>query len=490
MIASRTITIDGNDFARGITSSAWADDGFFSPDASVGINIATVPGVLYGQAPSTDISPASSGALISSCSKTYGFGSQQQYFLTDTRKFYSLNTSYLATLDQTGAYSYSYPNSDMLMFKGSIYATSAADITLGTTNAAGSITALDETWWTVTKGKTGLASAAPHALLVYEDSLWIADAFGLHKWDGITASYQFLLLTQDQVIVALGIEPGSGRMMLSTVSGENGSGTDPKICKILLWDGFSNKVLRSIIVDEMVTAFHNVNGTVFVIYGRNLGYWNGSGITFLRRLDKISTLTGSYLGYKSHITSIGNCLYVVDGTYVLAYEVIKGGSPKVFYYAYSQQSGLNSQVGSLNLIRNMGSDNLGISYTYTSGSVTNYLFRFPTRTASLTAQTSFRTKYYKFPVLSRIREIRVYFVDAVAPNESPLNISVVSSDINTAVTFQVKYNTQSTSVYSMTYLPRSKNLAELEDFYLYVNTGDSNICRGIRKIVIYYDLVE
>lgn len=489
---SQRITIDGRDFMRGICTSPYAEDGFFSSDFAKGINIATVPGVLYNQYPATDISPASSGQFIASYGDATFLG-QYKYFVTGTGKFYSYQTSMVLDFTEAGK-TYLFGVSDLVQYKGNVFCTSTDDITLATVSGTGNMVYSTNTWWTVTKVKPALQLGTGHPMLVFEDSLWIADGQYIHKWDGTTASANALSLTQDAGITALGIDPGSGKMLIATTQGANFSNTVPKLNKVLIWDGFSSRPLRSVIVDEMVTAFYPVGGTVFVTYGRNLGYWNGSGITFLRRLNRIDPVTyGGNLAYKPHITSINSCLYVVDGTTVLAYESIQGGSPRVFYYAWGQTTGIISQVVTLNLITSLGDENLGISYTQSG---VNYFFKFHTRTVSQGTAVGFtdiRTKIFKSDLKIRISMVRVVFADPIAANATPLGIQIISgSGDKTVACEDWTNNTNSGDVrYEHDYMVRATTTRgdELTDFYLWIYGGGSNYS-GIRKIIVFYDIVE
>ncbi len=497
MIGSKQLIIDGKDFETGMASSLYSKDGLFSNSNLFGINIATVPGVLYSQSPSSDISPSSSGVFIASASNSSQSGGFTKYFVTradgNNANFYAYNGSSLTLQYGLSGKEYDFANTDLVVFKQYLYATSSTDIAQFVVgNVDGSLSSPINNWWTTTGVvQASLSNVTRHPMLVFEDNLWIADKEKIHKYDGANKTNGALLLTSDQYITALGIENGSGKMLIATTQGMNASSTLSKVNKILIWDGFSNKPLRSVQVEEMVTAFQNVNGTIFIFYGQNLGYWNGSGITFLRRLKNV-TLNANSLPYKHHTCVIGNALYFIDGTSVMAYEAIRGGVPKVFYPAWGQFTGQPAQVETLTLISDLGSGNLGISFTFLP-SGNNYFFKYGTRTVAkgTVSSTAIETRIFDFNTKIRIKSIKISFADAIAIAKSPISLILNDYDNYLNVAFSVTENPLNNSIVGqLTYLPRSNNLKEMDSFSLLISDGYTSTFSGIRKIVIYYDTVE
>lgn len=487
------LVLTAKDFARGMSTNKYSADGFFSNEMYFGVNLTYNPGVIYGQPASTDISPASSGAFAATAKGggiSAGLGYQNNYGVTESNKFYTYNGSTLS-LGATGggAKQYTESKTDMIFYKENLYTTSDTDITLATLSSY-VISGVNESWWTTTKGKASLSNIFPHPMVIFEDILWIADGPYLHKWDNTTATSQAFTLTDDQNITALGVDPSSGRMMIATTQGANASGTFPRMNKISFWDGTSPKVLRSVIVDEMVTAFHVVGGTVYIGYGRNIGYWNGSGISWLRTLKKVTSYSSNRLPYKHHMTSIENTLYVVDGKQILAYESVLAGYPKIFYYVYGAVNGTN--ITTLNTIQNFGEGNLGISHT--DGSGNNYFMKFPTRTlttgSSTDAVQAILTGFFIFKKQVRVKMIKLAFAEQIEANKSPWGISIYGSDNANPVVFSRPYSPSAAGVYELEYLPRENTMKELTDFFLYLYDGDSSYTSGIRRIAIYYDFVE
>jgi len=486
------LVLTAKDFARGMSTDKYSADGFFSNEMYAGINLTYKPGTIYGQPQATDLSPSSSGIWAATCKgggSSSGLGYQNNYGVTESNKFYTYNGS-AWTLGATGggAKQYIGAKTDMVFYKENLFITSDVDITLATLSSY-VISAINESWWVSTKGKASLSNIFPHPMVIFEDILWIADGPYLHKWDGTTATAQAFTLTDDQNITALAVDPSSGRMMIATTQGANASGTLPRMNKISFWDGTSSKVLRAVPVEGMVTAFQPVGGTMYVAYGRNIGYWNGSGISWLRTLSKITSYSAFKLPYKHRMTSIENTLYVVDGSQILAYESVLAGYPKIFYYVYGAING-TPPILTLTTIQDFGEGYLGISHQDASGA--NYFMKFPTRSMTVGSSTdafqSILTNFFVFKKKVRIKMIKLFFADYIEANKSPWGITVYGTDNQNPVVFSRPYT--ASAGYELEYIPRQNTMKELEDFFLYLYDGDSSYTSGIRKISIYYDYVE
>jgi hypothetical protein len=279
MIGKNVLEISAKDFLNGMTSSPETDDGGFSPETNH-VNITssqTALGILYPAGFKTDQSIAD-GQYIASCSDPDSGVGISKYLLTSSGKFYSVSSSFTATLRQTtaGAVTYQSITSDMVVYRNGLYATSTTNITLGT---GANLTAIDEDWWTTVAPKSGggfpsaLSTGVPHPVLVYEDNLYIGDGQKLHRWDGANnvATEGYLTLNTGLVIQALSIDPGTGKMLISATEGANASGTIPRQTKIYVYDGTSNKPSRAVIVDDIVTSMYPLGGVVYMCYGQNLG---------------------------------------------------------------------------------------------------------------------------------------------------------------------------------------------------------------------------
>jgi len=486
MLGSKKIEIGPREFMRGMSTSQYTEDGFFSPNSFFGLNLSAVPGVIWGQYPSTLIDSGVSERYIASCIDSTDIG-KKKYLVTTLGNFYSYTGAAKSLEFTENTKTYTYGKTDLVQYKGFLYCTSSVDITRATVGAGGSLSAATPTWWTVTRGHSALNASFIHCMVVYEDNLWIADINGLHKWDGTTSSTFALQLTSDQAITALGIDPSSGKMLIATTQGPNFSNTSPKVNKILIWDGFSNKPLRSVIVDDMVTCFYSMGGMVYIGYGKNLGYWNGSGVSFLRRLANIESQTsGDYLMYKPHITNIGSCLYFVDGDKVYAYESLQSGSQKVFYPAYSSPD--FTPLEGIDLIDNLGGDNLIVTYRRASG--TSLVQNYKTKTVNVNGDQNlnFTTREFVFSEFIKIKAVRIIFYSIItATTKNPITISAGSN--SDSIVFEDWFTDGTTGQTYHDFLPRSSLDDKLMGFSLNIYKGNDEF-PGIRKIIIYYDNVE
>jgi hypothetical protein len=411
MIGQKSFDIDAKDFIKGMSSSAYIADGGFA-NTTGAINPIAQPGVIYGPGPITDKSANLAGEIIASCEDPDG--SNNRYFVSaptsaGNGKYFTWNgtTLALAQTDSTNSYNRDslMGTTDMVPFKTDVFVTLQNEIVKLTNNFA----AIDATWWTVTQGKT-LASGHRHPQIVYEDGLYIANGNALAFWDGTTSvQSRFSTVNTDDSITALGIDPGSGKMLLAVCSGQNASDTLNLPNRVILYDGVNNKALRVIPVEDMITSFRNVSGTLYVTYGQNLGYWTGSGIKWLRKLAV--DLDNTQLAYPHHVTNIGQTLYVVEKNKILAHGQIVAGAAKVFYYA------LQSPSGNFGIVANIGSNVLGLGYT-----VAKFVNFDVTSVSDIVAGgTSITTNRYRFERPVTFNSVQVQSTASIPASAGTLN---------------------------------------------------------------------
>lgn len=335
MLGKKQILFGRQEIVRGLSSSAFADDGGIAPEASHSLNPFYIPGVAYATTTPTNASTNLDNNIIASCND-YQTASPSMRVLVDAAgKIYSypLSLGSSVTLKFTGADTdkYKFGQTDMVSFVDKIFISLTDDVGMLTTGT-GSWT-YDESWWDVTKGQNALQAFDPHPLLVFENLLWVADSNKLHSVDtSMTVAQSVLVLPSDEHIYALGIDPGTGLMLISVEKTINLGGLVSTQHVVYLYDGFSNKPRRKIMVDDTVFAFYSLGGTVYVGFGNCVGYWNGSGITFLRKLEdvNVSTATSTDMPYKHHFAHIRNILLVADGYSILAYGEVYPGQKAWF----------------------------------------------------------------------------------------------------------------------------------------------------------------
>lgn len=331
-LGRKVIDWDARTMIRGVSTSERLPDGAFSSETDQ-VQLTYVPGVTYIPESPTDISTNVAGEMIASCedptaSYTRLWVGRQG---SDDGQFYSQDgTGAITTrgaLDNTQ--NYIFGRTDFIGFANEAYATTATTIVRW--SSIGAANTFNFTFF-------GFSDAgAPHPALVYEGNAYFGDGDELLRMSTAGGTPTVILtLTSGSVITSLGIDPGSGRMLIGIVGQYNLSDTANSQARIGFYDGFSNKLLRVVVMDDMVTAFPHTEGQLYVAYGKNLGYWNGSGATFLKRLG--ARTSNSELFYKHHFTSIGPTLYFAQrGSnssfpgQIMAHGPIEQGGSKVFY---------------------------------------------------------------------------------------------------------------------------------------------------------------
>lgn len=482
MIGKNVIEIGPEDFLKGMTSSPETSDGGFSPETTA-VNITSRQeslGILYAPTDITDKSTNLNGNIVATCSDPDSGVGVFKYIVTATGRFISTDSSNVLTVRRTsaGAKTYQFPTTDVVVYKNALYATSTNDITKST--GANLATTFDESWWDTTMTKSALSTGVPHPMLVFEDYLWIADGNKLHKTDGSTGTEGFLTLIDGLVIQSLAIDPGTGKMLISATDGPNGSDTLPRQSKIYVYDGFSSKPSRAVIVDDMVTEMYPLGGVVFMFYGQNVGYWNGSGITFLRRLANV-TLSGTSLVYKHRVTNVGKVLYIADGVDLLCFEdTLPGG--KKWYVNQRITASFNSY---LDVIFNAGSNIIGVGYDSNGSTPKFAVFDRSTRGTGL---LNFYSKKYNFERPIKVRELYIEYAGSV-PNGTTMGaVTLYNQNLSTVIPDNIANNSGSAAYSVSTKLNPSLSFRKLQ--LKYSNSGYTSNTQGIRRILISYDPVE
>lgn len=316
------------DMMRGVSTSDEMSDGGFSPRTDQ-VQLINEAGVCYFPAPPTDKSTNATGDMIASAEDQSG--SYARLFVSadasQDGQFYSIDSS--GTLTARGSedtsHNYIAGRTDFIGYQGEAYATT--DTTIVQWSGIGGANTFNTSFFTFND------SFAPHPALVFEDNAFYGDGNRLLRQTSAGGTPATILtLPTGFVITALGIDPGSGKMLIGIVNQYNVSATINSQARVSFYDGFSPKVLRTVLMDDMVTAFPTTEGQLYIMYGRNLGYWNGAGATFLRKLD--ITFDNAVLAYKHHFTSIGATLYMIQKRQILAHGPLQTNGSKVFYPVY------------------------------------------------------------------------------------------------------------------------------------------------------------
>ena len=489
MIGSQQLIIDWKNFVSGMSTNDDTQDAGFSPKVTVSgkengqVNLIAKPGILYAPGTATDADPTTAiltAEIIASVQDHNTTDIDSGLFVADDGTFYKYNGTRTQYPDEANAEdsanTFQEGFTDAMNFAGATFFTSKEKIT----KWSGTST-FDHDYTTSAFANT----TYPHPCIVFENNGFYGDKNVLLRQTTVTDTPTAILtLSTDSVIIALGVDPGTGKMLISTTTNLNVSNTLPSLNKILWYDGFSNKVLKVVIVEDMVLSFNSVGGIVIVTYGLNIGYLNGSGIQFLRRLNNAGFVQDE-LPYKHHTAVIGNTFYVVDKNQILAFGEVLAGK-KVWYHAWESTSGAGTSPD-IRAIFHVGSNKLAVSFE------TNKFFVFTVTATTAGGRLRFATNKYNFERPVYIRSAVIEYIDAVANANDTRNLYYSSdgfaSEIEMAIegntTLTLKNETGATTLLQENIIGVASKTRIAQFRYF---AGTTNY--GVKRIIIYYDYAE
>ena len=464
-LGKKLFEFNQGDIVRGMSASDDLSDGGYS-NLTEKANITKTPGVLYFPAPSTDASTAVADTIIASCednSATY-----ERLFLGSGGKFYGWNGTTMAVVATDATRTFTRGITDMASYNLYTYGTSTTYVFEW--NVAGA--SVNQTFFAFPSSSgssTWTAAFVSHPCITYEGNIFYGNGPQLLRQTAVGGTPAEILLLENsgEVIVALGVDPGSGKMLISTTSRYNASDTVNTINRVYYYDGFSNKPLKVSIVDDLVTMFKTVGSLIYVGYGQNLGYWDGSGIQFLRRVAV--SLDNNDLIYKHRVTNIGSTLYLIENTQILAHGPVYGGGGKVFYYAFKNDVNSND----FSHIANIGQNKLGLAYA------TSLFSTWDSSSIATISSTTFKTNVYDFPDEVWLERLRIIWKNTVASNQTYGYVRFVGEDgVITSVggagsgVFVLKNTTgAATAVYEVNNVNIKVKQVQVELFVESVNPG-------------------
>lgn len=430
MIGSKYIEIDWRNFVQGMTTTDFTEDGGFSV-GSGGTSISTTninpivnPGLLSFPSLVTDKSSGLTGDIIASCedpTNTYSRLFISADADTDGRFWSSVADG---TLTQRGSEDttpvYASGRTDMMPFAGEVYFTNSTQIRqwqLPATfdNSANFPFTFNDT-------------SAFHPSIVYENNAYYGDGNELLRQTGAgTLPAVILTLPTNQTIQAIGVDPASGKMLLSILDQYDHANTENVQARVGYYNGYSSKLDKVVLIPEMMTCFHNLGGTVFTGYGRNFGYWNGTGVQFLRELH--NTADSGALLYKHHITSKADIIYIIDQSRILAYGEVMQGQGRSWWYAY--QNFPSGVATNLTNIVNFGGANLKKNLAISYGTAKFDILDLNT-TASKQGSSAFFSKRYRFPKSVTFNSLVIDYSVAVA-DSTDIGIATMIDDTGTGL---------------------------------------------------------
>jgi hypothetical protein len=483
MIGKEELVLDANEWTvKGMSTGQEIGDGGFSNETD-GVNLKSVPGVIYASATAVDGDSDNrlTGNIIATSPDMALASADNRLLVADNDTYYRYNGTKIIAAAYTGgtASTTAAGFTDIVTYRGEAYVSCKERIKRWQNNN------------TITDLGSFTTSTVPHPMLVYENNFYAADSNLLLQATAVnTMPTTILTLDVNQIIIALGIDPGTGLMLISTKSTLDVSSTLPSINRLLWYDGNSSKVTKSVIVEDAILGFFTVGGVTYVGYGTNLGYINGSGISFLRKLKNV-TNSNTELPYKHHFAYVENTLYVLDGLQILAYgEVLPGR--KIFYYCFKNNNSLASKSVSL---ANVGNGKLAIGF---ATSVPGFEFNTvdTTSVASTNTMTFYSNKYF-FPKPVFLRSAYVEYADAVANNDDNRSLYYATETVTMgSVILRAQYSSGSdgglknTSGSSVSFIDNVIGFSGSKVRWIQFRYNTSATNYGLRRIILYYDVAE
>lgn len=307
------IALGPKQITLGESKSDLVGDAGFSA-SSYGLNLTKKKGALYFVDGGTDRSQSVlTGTLIASAYDKNLLGNDN-YFLDDEGAFYTYNGTTLTKRQTVTADTFVSGTSDMLQFLGSVFATSQTRVVKLDSS---DITTLDSSWW------TGLTTSYRHPLERVEDKLAIGDVNNIHVWDGTTSTANWVVLPTDVNITSLRKHPDGRTLLAFCGLTANASHTRGLGGRVYYVDMVLRKWTREVELDVQVEGSRVVGGTVYVTYGRKLGYFNGDGVMFLKDLPSSQTT------YSHNLIAFEDILVTRDGRDILMFGDL--GQGKVWW---------------------------------------------------------------------------------------------------------------------------------------------------------------
>lgn len=304
----QVLTVNAKDFIRGESSAEYVADGGFSP-SSYGLNLTYERGTVHFHETATQLgATVLTGDVIASAHDWNSLGNDK-YFLDDGGAFYTLSGTTL-TKRQTVAGTFQSGTSDFLQFQLTTYATSQDRVVQ---LAGGDLATLDSGWW------TGLNTLHRHPMEIVEDELFIADGNVIYFWNGTSSGTAFTLPANTNVTSLR--KAADGRTLLAFAgtridfSHTVGSSSRVYYCNPSLRDWE-----REVELVAQVEGTRVVEGVIYCTWGKNFGYFNGNGLTPMKRLATSGTT------YSHNIQNMEDILLVRDGLKILAYGNLGAGN--------------------------------------------------------------------------------------------------------------------------------------------------------------------
>lgn len=373
--------ITAKDFILGESQSAYIADRGFSP-TSYGLNLTKERGALYFKEASTDRgSTTLTGNLVAKGKDSDT--ANDQYFVDDEAAFYTL-LSATFTKQFTGVNTYTLGTTDIKNFAGSgselMYVSSQTAIAQCALNFA----TVTENWW------TGLTSSYRHPLEEIEGELFIADGNIIYFWNGTTSGTAFTLPAGKQV-TTMRRHPDGKTLIAFATDKANYSHTAPSEGYAYFCDPSIRDWTREIKLESQVEGTRLVGGVLLCSYGTTIGYFNGDGLSFLKKQATSGTT------YSQSMDNMDDIFLVRDGPYVLAFGDL--GAGKVWWKMVG-----NVGLNNLNIVMHKG-DSV-ILFAGTDGAGGGTLYEVDMKNSG--SDGVFRTNQLNFGGEAKVKRIDLY----------------------------------------------------------------------------------
>lgn len=483
-VAKSTIIFDWRDFVRGMSRSNEMQDAGFSPEFSTiagdvpQCNLQFEPGVIH--AAPTEVDGDGDNTLtdeiVCSCPDYDITGNaDKRLVVTADGKYYRYNGTKLGAALQDDGDTYNAEISQMIVFDQATFVSSLTEL-----HKWSATDTFDNAFaaFTVTAG-------CPHPLLVFEGNLYIGDGNVLKRMtDNAATPTAILTLEDEDYIFALGIDKGTGKILISTSGGgQNVSAVHVKRPKLMWYDGFSNKVSKYVHTEDTILGFLTIGNTTFVGYGQSVGYISGSGVQFLRRLRVNRAQTE--MPYQNRMTNIGNTLFVAEDHRVLAYGEIIPGQWAWWCVAIAISG---TTLKDVYTIFPVGDNKLGVSYDTTTFST----FDFDNATGILRV----RSNKYAFDRPVTVRNTIIEYADAVPDEQNTFGLSLALEGYGQGSSrdLSVRGNTSANlanetggSIYIQDDIGGAEDVKGRQVQFQLSNSG---VAIGVRRILFELDKVE
>lgn len=456
----QSYTLKAKHFLAGESVSEWDDNGGFSPE-SYGLNLTYKRGNLYFSPSPTDRGGATlTGNILASCFDPASLGNDA-YHLDDDGAFYTLNGATFTKKQTVTADTFLLGTSELLPFQGNIYATSLTRVIQLTNNFA----AVDSSWW------TGLQPACRHPIERVEDKMYIGDLNVIQIFDGTNTSGTgagSITLPLNVNVTSLRRHPDGKNLIAFAGQTIDYSHTRPNAGYIYIVDTNLKTWVREIAIEAQVEGSRLVGGVVYVTYGDQLGYFTGSGIKFLKKLQTSATT------YSHNMSNMEDIFLIRDGTNIKAYGDL--GRGKVWWTILKNNT--NSQ--NINNIQYKGSKTILMAFS--DGAGNGYLQEYDMTTVGQLG--SFYSNKVEFGKRVMIRKMVILHTTTNASGTSRFVITGISQEdvTSTPIIFDKAY--QSQTVFRT--VIECQHECEIWQFTL----GMSNDILGFKYIRFYYEPVE